>query len=191
MKTVFVEDKKFDKGDFTENHLPKGEYENCIFNSCNFSNNDFSEFKFIDCEFHDCNLSLVKLDNTVFREVKFKGSKMLGLRFDTCIEFGLSFSFDSCQLNHSSFYKIKMKKTSFKKSQLQETDFTQCDLSNSTFDNCDFLNATFDNTNLEKVDFRTAYNYSIDPENNRIKKAKFSILGISGLLNKYEIEISN
>ena len=33
--------------------------------------------------------------------------------------------------------------------------------------------ATFDNTNLEKVDFRTAYNYAFDLDKNRIKKRNF------------------
>jgi hypothetical protein len=42
---------------------------------------------------------------------------------------------------------------------------------------------------LEKADFRTSYNYSINPEVNRIKKAKFSTAGIAGLLCKYDIEI--
>ena len=49
--------------------------------------------------------------------------------------------------------------------------------------------ATFDNSNLEKVDFTTAFNFSIDPEINRIKKAKFSLAGVLGLLNKYDIII--
>ncbi len=114
---------------------------------------------------------------------------MLGLRFDTCNEFGLSFSFDNCQLNHSSFYKTKIKKTIFKKSQLQETDFAESDLTSAVFDNCNLMQTIFDSTILEKADFRTSYNYSIDPETNRIKKAKFSILGVSGLLNKYDIVI--
>lgn len=47
----------------------------------------------------------------------------------------------------------------------------------------------FDNTILEKVDLSSSSNYIIDPEKNRIKKAKFSLLGISGLLRKYDIEI--
>jgi hypothetical protein len=42
---------------------------------------------------------------------------------------------------------------------------------------------------LERTDFRTSYNYSIDPEINRISKAKFSINGVVGLLGKYNIEI--
>jgi uncharacterized protein YjbI with pentapeptide repeats len=114
---------------------------------------------------------------------------MLGLRFDTCNAFGLSFSFDGCQLNHSSFYKMKIKKTVFKNTQLHEVDFAEADLSNAVFDNCYLTQAVFDHTIIEKADFRTAYNYSINPENNKIKKAKFSIQGISGLLDKYEIDI--
>ncbi|WP_086936325.1 pentapeptide repeat-containing protein [Chamaesiphon minutus] len=57
------------------------------------------------------------------------------------------------------------------------------------FENCDLTDAIFQYTILEKADFRTAYNYSIDPELNRIKKAKFSRSGIAGLLDKYDIDI--
>ena len=48
-----------------------------------------------------------------------------------------------------------------------------------------FTDATF-----EKKDFRTAVNYSIDPEKNKIKKAWFSAAGIAGLLDKYDIDIA-
>ena len=185
MNETFIEDKTFEADDL----LTKGEYENCIFNSCNIAETDLSAFKFIDCTFNGCNLSLTKLNKTVFREAIFKDCKMLGLRFDSCNEFGLSFSFDGCQLNHSSFYKTKIKKTGFKNSQLQETDFEEADLTSAVFDNCDLTQAIFDHTTLEKADFRTSYNYSIDPEINRMKKARFSVLGVSGLLDKYDIDI--
>jgi hypothetical protein len=49
--------------------------------------------------------------------------------------------------------------------------------------------ANFEQTTLEKSDFRTSYNYSINPELNRIKKAKFSLNAIAGLLTKYDIVI--
>jgi uncharacterized protein YjbI with pentapeptide repeats len=116
---------------------------------------------------------------------------MLGLQFGDCSTFGLSFSFENCIINHSSFYSLKIKKTSFLNTQIQEVDFTDCDLTNSIFDNCDLTRASFNNTNIEKSDFRTSYNYSINPEINRIKKAKFSLLGIAGLLDKYDIIIEN
>lgn len=114
---------------------------------------------------------------------------MLGLRFEQCDPFNLSLAFDTCQLNHSSFYRLKLKKTLFKNCQLQESDFTDTDLSGALMDNCDFAGSTFENTNLEKADLRTAFNYAIDPELNRIKKAQFSLHGVTGLLLKYDIEI--
>jgi len=114
---------------------------------------------------------------------------MLGLSFESCNEFGFAVSFDNCILDHCSFYQAKLKKTSFKDAKIHQADFTETDLSNSVFDNCDLFRTTFENTILEKTDFLTAYNYSIDPELNRIKKAKFSMAGIAGLLDKYDIEI--
>ena len=57
------------------------------------------------------------------------------------------------------------------------------------FDECDFLHAHFEKTILEKADLRTSLHYSIHPALNRIKKAKFSLSAISGLLDQYDIEI--
>jgi hypothetical protein len=53
------------------------------------------------------------------------------------------------------------------------------------------MGSSFENTNLEKADFGTAYNYSINPNLNRIKKAKFSLPAVTGLLDQYDIEITN
>ena len=79
--------------------------------------------------------------------------------------------------------------TTFVDSKLLEVDFAECDLTSSVFDNCDLSRATFDSTIIEITDLRTSFNFSIDPENNRIKKALFSLSEIGGLLNKYDIEI--
>jgi len=189
MESLFVEEKKFEKIDFTKSNLAKGEYEYCTFIHCDFSNTDLSHIKFIECEFNSCNLSLVKLVQTVFRDIEFKDCKMLGLQFENCSEFGLSFNFEGCTLNHSAFYKTKIKKTNFKNVQLQEVDFTECDLTGSTFYQCDLSKAVFANTILEKTDFRTSYNYSINPEINKLKKARFSLSSVTGLLDKYDIEV--
>lgn len=189
MEQVYVEEKTFDKADFTANPLAKGDYENCVFKNCNFSNSDLAALKFIECEFWSCNVSLATLTGTAFRDVRFKDCKMLGLLFYTCNDFGFSVSFDNCILNHASFYGVKIKKTLFKNVRLIEVDFTDCDVSHSVFDACDLAGAKFENTVLEKADLRTAFNYSIDPERNRIKKARFSLTGIAGLLDTYDIEI--
>lgn len=191
MSQAFIQDQNFDKLDFTQEPLAKGEYENCTFSNCNFEETNLNDIKFMNCAFHDCNWSLAQLNGTVLREVKFKDCKMLGLQFENCNDFGLSFSFENCQLNHSTFFQMNIKKTIFRNCQLIEIDFSESNLTNVVFDNCDLAQAIFINTVLDKADFRTAYNYSIDPESNRLKKAKFSILGISGLLDKYDIVIEN
>jgi len=114
---------------------------------------------------------------------------MLGVRFDECAEFGFSVSFEGCILNMSSFFKCKLNKTTIINSQLRETDFTECDLTSAVLDNCDFAAAIFERTILDKADLRTSFNYALDPEHNRIKKAKFTTPGVLGLLAKYDIEI--
>jgi fluoroquinolone resistance protein len=184
-----IQDQTFTKELILEKPLIKGVYENCLFNNLDLSNLNFSDYRFIDCVFNGCNLSLTKLNKTGLQEVKFQGCKMLGLHFDAVNDFGLEVSFENCMLNHSSFYKKKLKKVIFKTCALQECDFTQSDLTAAQFNDCDLLNAAFSDTVLEKTDFRTAYNYTFDPERNRIKKARFSMNGLAGLLHKYDIQV--
>ena len=179
----------FEKVNYTATPLARGEYERCRFINCDFSNSSLANIKFLESEFIGCNLSLCKLDMAAFVDVKFTDGKLLGLQFETCDKFNLSIGFDNCILNHSSFFQSKIRKTLFKNTQLIEVDFAESDLTASVFDNCDLSRASFVRCILEKVDFRTSYNYSIDPEINKVKKAKFSLAGIRGLLDKYDIEI--
>ena len=74
---------------------------------------------------------------------------------------------------------------------MEEVDFSSSELSNAVFHECDLNGAIFENTNLEKADFSTAFHFSIEPDLNNIKKAKFSIRNVSGLLNKYNIQITD
>jgi len=84
---------------------------------------------------------------------------------------------------------MKLKNIRFHNCILKEIDFTETDLTGAKFENCDLHRSIFANSILEKADFRTAFNYTIDPELNRIKKAKFSLPGVLGLLARYNIEI--
>ena len=189
MDRKYFEENIFEKKDFTETPIQTGDYELCTFTGCDFSNTDLSNITFTECTFNGCNLSLAKLTNSGMRDIKFIDSKLVGLHFQDCSDFLFAVNFDKCILNLSSFYKQKLKKTYFKDCYLHEVDFTEADLSHTIFENCDLSGAKFEKTNLEKADLRTAFNYSIDPEINKIKKAKYSKEGITGLLDKYDIEI--
>lgn len=181
----------FDKLNLKLTPLQKGEYEQCVFKNIDFSEQDLSDYKFYDCEFIACNLSLVKTKNTSLQNIHFKDCKLLGFRFDVAQPFGLSFRFENCILNNASFFQLKIKKTTFNQCSLKEVDFTGADISEALFQQCDFSGAIFEKTNLEKANFISSFHYSIDPEVNRIKKAKFSLQGLKGLLEKYEISVEN
>ena len=185
----YFTDATYENIDYTGLPLALGEYEGCIFHNCNFSNSNLGKVSFIDCVFSHCNISNARLAEAIIRDVQFNHCKMMGLHFETCSDFLFSASFTQCTLNLSSFYKLKIKNTVFNDCILHEIDFTDTDLTGASFTNCDLKGATFDNTLLEKADLSTAYNYIIDPDRNKIKKARFSKEGLPGLLMKYNIVV--
>ena len=189
MNKKLIQQKTFEKLDCIETELPKAEYEDCSFLNCTFYSSDLSHVNFEKCVFDGCDFSLAKLKETVFMDVRFVNCKLLGLHFDDCNDFILTMSFESCLLKLSSFYKLQLKKTKFENCNLQETDFSEADLSGSFFENCDLQKAIFDHTNLEKADFYSSFHYSIDPEKNRVKKARFSKAEVVGLLDAYDLRI--
>lgn len=185
MEDTYIQDKEFK----TIQKLDKGEYENCLFIQCDFANFSFKEFKFIDCRFQDCNLSLVNFNLCFLQNVEFINTKMIGSDFSNAKDFGLSIRFENCLLNQSNFYKKDLQKTLFKNCQIQEADFSETNLSEAKFIESDLQNSIFDQTNLEKTDLETAYNLSINPTINKLKKTIFSQENSAGLLHHLDIII--
>jgi fluoroquinolone resistance protein len=114
---------------------------------------------------------------------------LLGINFSDCNDSLFTVKFTGCILDYCSFAKKKLMKTTFINSSVKNVDFSECDLTKSVFSNTDLMNSVFNRTILKEVDFLTASNYIIDPELNNIRKAKFSLNGIAGLLYKYDISI--
>lgn len=165
------------------------EYERCSFAHCDLSATGLSGKKFIDCSFVQCNLSMAKIQQTVFRAVNFESSKLLGLHFEQCSPIGLSISFQDCQLDHSSFERCKLSERNFINCRLLECDFSGAELKGSKWHHSDLSGAVFENCNLTQADFSKAEHYSLNPGNNRIKNAIFSLEGLPGLLAHYGIKI--
>lgn len=185
----FNQDKTFRNLLWSGKQTKEEVYEGCSFDCCDFSDGVFSFCKFIDCVFANCNLSNVKLTDCLMNEISFNNCKLLGINFSDCNDSLFTVKFNGCQLDYCSFAKKKMMKTTLINSSVKNVDFSECDLTKSSFSNSDLMNSVFDKTILKEVDFVTASNYIIDPELNNIRKAKFSLNGIAGLLNKYDIYI--
>lgn len=179
----------FEKENFANTKINYREFEDCTFKNCDFASADFSSSTFMDCQFIDCNLSMVQLGNSSLKTVRFKNCKLLGIPFHTCDDFLFQVHFEECVLDYASFSNKKMPKTHFNSCSLKEVSFIGTQLTNAVFENCNLERALFNDTKLAGADFTSSYNYSIDPEFNPMKKAKFSMIGIPGLLDKYDIKI--
>jgi uncharacterized protein YjbI with pentapeptide repeats len=186
---VVHERKRFANVNYAGKRLENREFIKCEFADCDFSKGDLRGNDFVDCHFKNCNFSMVDIGGAGFRDVVFTGCKILGVDFARCNKFMFSFSFIQCHLDYSTFFGAKLSKTHFKECSLKEVDFSESDLSGSVFEGCDLFNTRFLRTRLEKTDFRTARNFAIDPDANVMKKAKFSVLNLSGLLSKHNIDI--
>lgn len=189
MNESYFQDQSFNNLELPEADLTNKELDNCTFVQCNFSNADFSKSELVDCVFENCNLSMAKVAGTGLKNVAFKQCKLVGVEFMDTSDFLFSVSFDQCVLDFAAFSDKKMPGTFFNKCKMEQTDFTNTKLARAVFKNCDLINAVFENTDLGKADFRSSFNYVIDPEMNNIRRAKFSMDGVEGLLKKYEVEI--
>lgn len=164
-------------------------FDTCVFRDCNMAEAVFTSAEFTGCRFESCNLKLVKLSKASLKSAVFIDCKLNGVDFSAANDFLFSAKFEKCVIDYASFNRKVMRKTEFKDCVLKEASFMGTDLTGSTFDGCDLNRALFDRANLSAVDFRLALNYSMDPEKNTLKKTRFSLQGITGLLGKYDIKV--
>lgn len=190
MPEAWFEEELFEKRHAGQSPLQQGTYDGCRFSHCNLEGSDLGGFHFIDCRFEHCNLGNVKLNGTTLRDVMFVDCKMIGVAFDQCHEVFFDVQFERTILDLCSFHKRKMPGRKFYQCSLKEVDFSEADLTGVSFEGSDLLGAVFDQSRLGKADFRDARNIIIDPEKNQLKKAKFRLEGLPGLLLKYDLEIS-
>ena len=115
---------------------------------------------------------------------------MVGVSFEDCNPTLFSPDFKGCNLTMASFYGLTTKNLIFNGCTLVETDFTEADLTGVLFEHCNLQRAVFQQSILDKADFRTAEDFSLDPEKNKLAKAKFSRKNLLGLLKKYDIVVT-
>ncbi len=183
-------DQEYSNMDFTSLKSMGKEFDNCTFSNCDFSGAHLSNFQFSECGFNQCNLSMSLTSNTSFQECTFDRCKLIGIAWESCNSFLLSFEFNYCQLNLGSFYQLNLKTSRFLECELHEVDFSESNLEGIQLENCDLKGAIFNESNLRKTNFETASNYSINLEANKVKGAKFSSDGLAGLLEQYQLDIS-
>ncbi|MBW4361524.1 pentapeptide repeat-containing protein [Flavobacterium taihuense] len=166
------------------------EFECCTFNHCTFSACNFIDVTFIDCVFNECIFSEAKINHVALRTATFNRCEIKDVNFAMCNKLIFEVRFNNCVLDFSKFYTLKIKGTPFINCSLIAVDFMATDLTEVLFENCDLYRAEFAKATANKADFKTSYNYTIDPKTTKLKKAIFSLEGLKGLLYKHEIIVN-
>ena len=174
---------------YGEQEVNLKEFECCTFNDCDFSQCNFIGVVFIDCIFNDCLFSGAKINHVALRSVFFNRCKMEEVNFAMCDKLIFEVHFKECVLDFSKFYTLKIKGTTFIDCSLVAVDFMNTDLTEVAFDNCDLYRSEFAKAIANKSNFKTSYNYTIDPTKTKLKKAIFSLNEVKGLLFKHELVI--
>ena len=122
--------------------------------------------------------------------VLFNGCKLAGVNFSSC-DTSLLFSINAHKsyFQYCNFSALPMQKASFKECVIHNSKFIDTVLQKSSFEASDFAGTTFNNCDLRETHFERAFNYCINPCENKIKKATFSFPECIGILKALDITI--
>jgi fluoroquinolone resistance protein len=186
-------DQIFEQAQIEREKLVRAEFADCKFVKCDFEAAIFDHCRFTHCKFRDCNLSLMQIPESSFPSTIFEKSKLIGVDWTqgnwSQVEFSQLDGFFDCVLSHSTFIGLELKGIQIKNCIANEVDFREADLSKVDFRGTDLTKSLFGNTKLVEADLSRARNYQIDPGNNNLKAAKFSLPEAMALLYCMEIEI--
>ena len=163
-------------------------FEECRFENCSFITCKFEGCRFLTTTFDGCVLSAVVPMNSRFDEATFKNCKVMGIDWTRTTE-TRKLQFTGSQITYCNFRFLALPGLKMEKCEVKDADFIEAKLKGASFVKSDLEKTRFFKTDLTEADFRGAWNYSIDPGTNTLKKAKFSLPEAIGLLESLDIVI--
>jgi uncharacterized protein YjbI with pentapeptide repeats len=145
----------------------------------------------VNCTFRECDLSLVEVPGSQFATVRLEGSKAIGVdwtRADwTTGKLAHPLAFARCALNHSTFIGLDLPSLELIDCVAVDVDFREAVLTGANLAGTDLTDSLFVHTNLSGADLSRARNYRIDPGQNTVQGAKFSLPEAISLLYALDI----
>lgn len=181
--------------DMLQVQLKSVTFQDCTFERCNFTKTVFQNCRFVNCDFKHCNLSLVQIPNCSFSGTRFADSKIIGVNWAQANWPEKSIwdpiEFKKCAISHSTFLGVTLSGLKMHRCQAINVDFREADLSQADFAFTDLKDSLFLSTNLAGADLSYARNYQIDPSQNNIQKAMFTLPEAMALLYSMDIQIND
>lgn len=186
-ESLYYVNKVFEKNEVPPTGTIETQFDACVFKNLDFTTTNFLGCDFTNCTFDNCNFSMVKFGLIGFDKVLFLNCKMIGADFSHTKDFLFAANFTNCILDYAAFMKKKNRKCHFNNCSLKGADFSEADLTSAIFERCDLSAAVFMRSILNEANFVSSINFTIDPEKNMLRKAKFAADGLVGLLTNYGI----
>jgi fluoroquinolone resistance protein len=185
--------RKFEKETLTGERIAAAEFTETTFIRCNFSETIFQACRFTDCVFDGCDLTLVQFPGCTFAGIAFKDTRVMGVDWTRAdwprLGGGKRITFAGCVMSHSTFIGLSLRELHLVECTATDVDFREADLSRASFVDTDLAESIFQGTDLTQADFSRARNYRIDPAQNKISRAKFSLPEALALLYSMDIEM--
>jgi len=163
----------------------------CVFSDCAFAESVFQKCRFVNCAFQGCDLSLAQVPESIFFTTRFEDSKIIGVNWAQAdwpgSGLGKPITFIKSAISHCTFIGLSLKGIQIKDSIAIDVDFREADLSRADFSGTDLSESMFKDTNLTESDLSQARNYDIDPGQNVLQGAKFSLPEAMSLLYSMDI----
>jgi fluoroquinolone resistance protein len=169
------EDEVFTGGALPGIDLRRKRFARCRFEAVAMNEAQLQAVILDECVFVRCDLTMAKVGECSFRDVRFEHTKLMGVDWSVARDLLFDVSFEGCVLSYGVFAGRKMRKVEVVDCVAHEADFTGADLSEASFRGSDLRDAVFSRTKLVKADLSTAHGYRIHPGENILKKTRFSM----------------
>jgi len=167
------------------------EFFDCVFSDCSFAESIFQKCRFVNCAFQGCDLSLTQVPESIFSNARFEDSKIIGVNWAQADWPGSGLGKPICiiksAISHCTFIGLNLNGLHIIDCIAADVDFREADLSRSDFSGTDLSESIFSNTNLSEADLSQARNYQIDPGQNVLNGARFSLPEAMSLIYSMDI----
>jgi uncharacterized protein YjbI with pentapeptide repeats len=169
--------------------LPAVELYGCTIRGARLGGAILRRWVFEDCIFEDCDLSNAVLTECAFQGCSFTGCRLVGIDWRVVSPLTFEVSFEACALSYGVFAGMNLTNLKCADSDCVEVDFTEADLRKSAFPGTKLGGAIFAQTRLEHADLSQAIDDAVDPIQNRVRGARFSMEAAIRLAERFGIQI--
>jgi uncharacterized protein YjbI with pentapeptide repeats len=174
-----LEEESFENETFTDLDLRGAslagkEFFHCTFRNCRLEESRWTGSILEACVFRGCDLTRAQLTDTALRDVRFEGSKLMGIDWSP-VRPNPELAFEDCNLRYCSFVGQSLRRTAFLRCSAPEVNFLDLDLTDADFTGSTLTGSTIRGCTLTKTDFSGAVGVFIDPAHNRLKGTRVPV----------------